>query len=307
MPAVHTLGAPLADGPGGRRLALQRRQVHRPLPRNPRDLVLRLGLRRQRPAGQEVLRPAHRLGDGPRRGLAGRAHADPQADLAGRRRAATSPPPSPAPAARPTWPCCSRPCPAGRPRPSATTSAGCASATTAASTPSTRKPASSASRRAPACETNQQRGRRAACQQRLHQRGPDRRRRRLVGRPDRRRRPTDLTDWKGRAWTPDIGEPAAHPNARFAVPAGQCPVIARRVGRPGRRADLGHPVRRPPRHGRAAGHRGLRLGARRVPGLERRLGRHRGGREQASASCAATRSRCCPSAATTWATTSATG
>ena len=30
--------------------------------------------------GEEVLRSAHRLGDGPRRRLAGRAHADPQAD-----------------------------------------------------------------------------------------------------------------------------------------------------------------------------------------------------------------------------------
>ena len=38
--------------------------------------------------------------------------------------------------------------------------------------------------------------------------------------------PEGLTDWKGRAWSPALGEPAAHPNARFAVPAGQCPVIA---------------------------------------------------------------------------------
>jgi len=38
--------------------------------------------------------------------------------------------------------------------------------------------------------------------------------------------PEGLTDWKGRAWSPTLGEPAAHPNARFAVPAGQCPVIA---------------------------------------------------------------------------------
>ena len=65
---------------GRRAVAVQRRQqVHRPLPRDPRDLVVRLGLRRQRAARQEVLRPAHRLGDGPRRRLAGRAHADPQA------------------------------------------------------------------------------------------------------------------------------------------------------------------------------------------------------------------------------------
>ncbi|MEP7211351.1 MAG: phosphoenolpyruvate carboxykinase (GTP), partial [Alphaproteobacteria bacterium] len=38
--------------------------------------------------------------------------------------------------------------------------------------------------------------------------------------------PANLTDWRGRAWSPAMGEPAAHPNARFACPAGQCPVIA---------------------------------------------------------------------------------
>ncbi|MET0544699.1 MAG: phosphoenolpyruvate carboxykinase (GTP) [Caulobacterales bacterium] len=38
--------------------------------------------------------------------------------------------------------------------------------------------------------------------------------------------PANLTDWKGRPWTPESGEPAAHPNARFACPAGQCPIIA---------------------------------------------------------------------------------
>jgi len=39
--------------------------------------------------------------------------------------------------------------------------------------------------------------------------------------------PANLTDWKGRPWTPgETGEPAAHPNARFACPAGQCPIIA---------------------------------------------------------------------------------
>ncbi len=38
--------------------------------------------------------------------------------------------------------------------------------------------------------------------------------------------PARLTDWKGRPWTPDSDEPAAHPNARFTVPASQCPVVA---------------------------------------------------------------------------------
>ncbi|WP_374387435.1 phosphoenolpyruvate carboxykinase (GTP) [Brevundimonas sp.] len=38
--------------------------------------------------------------------------------------------------------------------------------------------------------------------------------------------PEGLTDWKGRPYDPLSGEPAAHPNARFAVPAGQCPAIA---------------------------------------------------------------------------------
>ena len=37
--------------------------------------------------------------------------------------------------------------------------------------------------------------------------------------------PAGMTDWQGRAWLPENG-PAAHPNARFTVPAEQCPVIA---------------------------------------------------------------------------------
>ncbi|MFD1940507.1 MULTISPECIES: phosphoenolpyruvate carboxykinase (GTP) [Nonomuraea] len=38
--------------------------------------------------------------------------------------------------------------------------------------------------------------------------------------------PAHLTDWKGRSWTPDSDEPAAHPNARFTTPASQAPTIA---------------------------------------------------------------------------------
>src|SRR5204863_68497 len=37
--------------------------------------------------------------------------------------------------------------------------------------------------------------------------------------------PPKLTDWKGKAWTPQSGTPAAHPNARFTVAASQCPPI----------------------------------------------------------------------------------
>ncbi len=38
--------------------------------------------------------------------------------------------------------------------------------------------------------------------------------------------PAHAIDWKGREWTPDSDEPAAHPNSRFTTAAAQCPSIA---------------------------------------------------------------------------------
>ncbi len=44
--------------------------------------------------------------------------------------------------------------------------------------------------------------------------------------------PPQLTDWKGRPWTPGSKEPAAHPNSRFCVPISQCPIIDPNVENP---------------------------------------------------------------------------
>jgi hypothetical protein len=103
----------------------------------------------------------------------------------------------------------------------------------------------------------------------LHQRRADRRRRRLVGRHDQgaARAPHRLAgqglDARDRQGHRAQGGAPERPLHRAGQPV---PVDRQGLGRPGRRADLGLHLRRPPRHHRAAGVRGLQLELRRLHG-----------------------------------------
>jgi len=44
--------------------------------------------------------------------------------------------------------------------------------------------------------------------------------------------PSHVIDWKGRDWTPESIDEAAHANARFTAPASQCPVICKDWAKP---------------------------------------------------------------------------
>ncbi|CAK7281423.1 hypothetical protein SGPA1_12216 [Streptomyces misionensis JCM 4497] len=260
---------PAGAGPGGRAVAVQPDQVHLPLPRVARDLVLRLRLRRQRPARQEVLRAADRLRHGARRGLARRAHADPQAHpAAGRVQVRRRRVPE-------------------RLRQDQPRHAG-AHGLRLDRGDHRRRHRLDALRRGRPPVRDQPRGRllrrrarhgRAHQRQRdedpvgqrgLHQRRAHRRRRRLVGGHDAGGAgpPDRLEGQRLDAGLRDPGRPPQRPlhRARFAVPDHRA-----RVGGPQGRADLGDPLRRPACQRGAAGDRVLRLEPRRLPGCQRGL------------------------------------
>ena len=112
----------------------------------------------------------------------------------------------------------------------------------------------------------------------LHQRGADRRRRRLVGRHDRRAagapdrlagQGLDARDRQADRRQGRASECALH------GAGDQQPGARSGVGQPGRRADRRLHLRRPPLDDRAAGDRGTRLGRGRVHGRDDGLGDHR--------------------------------
>ena len=76
VPCLHTVGAPLEPGDADEPLAAERREVYCPLPRDTRDLELRIGLWGQCFARKEVFCAAHRLEHRTRRGMDGGTYAD---------------------------------------------------------------------------------------------------------------------------------------------------------------------------------------------------------------------------------------
>jgi hypothetical protein len=274
--AVRALGRRATRTRSARRaLAVQPRpQVHRALPRDARDLVVRIRIRRQRAARQEVLRAADRVDDGARPRLARGAHADPQAHEPRERGALRR-----------------RGVPVGvrqdQPRDARADTSRLdrrddrrrhlldevrgrrAAARDQPGVRDVRRRTRNERRDEP------QRARRAPPRHRVHERRAHRRRRRVVGRHDPRasgargrlaRQRVDSFHGHGRG----PPEQPVHRSARAGA------VGRSRVGGPRRRSDLGDPLRWPARERRAARDRGLRLGPRCVPRLDHGVGDHRG-------------------------------
>ena len=255
--------------------------------------------------GQEVLRAAHRQHHGARPGLAGRAHADPGARAARTARRTTSRPPSRAPAARRTWPCCVSPLRApglqgadGRRR----HRLAARRARTAACGRSTPRPASSAWCPARARRRTRTRWRRSATNTIFTNVAVTPDGVPVVGGQGQARRPPDLIDWQGKPW--DRHGQGRAPELALHRARAPVPEHVAALGGPAGRADLRDHLRRP---ARAAWRRSSSRAATgstacsSAPPWARRRRPRRPGR---SASCAATRWPCCRSAATTWATTS---
>jgi phosphoenolpyruvate carboxykinase (GTP) len=110
--------------------------------------------------------------------------------------------------------------------------------------------------------------------------------------------PASAIDWEGKPWTPNCGRKAAHANSRFTVHASQCPAIY-----PNWQSPDGVPLS------------AILFGGRRpstIPLVNEAFDWEHGvfmgsPRSAPPGFCAATRSPCCRSAATTWANISHTG
>ena len=119
--------------------------------------------------------------------------------------------------------------------------------------------------------------------------------------------PARATDWRGNPWTPetrDAGRAPERPLHRAGQPV---PVDRARVGGPEGRADLGHPLRRPPARRRCRWSARPSTGSTACSSARSWPRRRRPRPPARSATCASTPWPCSPSAATTWATTSPTG